>query len=112
MPMIGLFRRTPDGFTGKLETLTVEVAITLLPNDAGDAENAPDFRVHLGAEGHGPEVGAGWRRTGEKAGAYLSLIIDNPCFATPIHANRFQSGDDGDTHHLVWTRQARRDARG
>ena len=112
MSQIGLFTRTSDGFTGIVSTVSIEAALTLLPADHSDAENAPDFRVHLGADGEGSEVGAAWCRTGERAGAYLSLTIDDPSFAGPIHANLFQSNDGNDTHHLVWTRQPRREARG
>lgn len=108
MSQIGLFTRTSDGFTGIVSTVSIEAALTLLPADHSDAENAPDFRVHLGADGEGSEVGAAWCRTGERAGAYLSLMIDDPSFSGPIHANLFQSNDGNDTHHLVWTRQPRR----
>ena len=45
-------------------------------------------------DGDGPEIGAGWKRTGEKAGEYVSLVIDDPALAQPIRANLFQSGDD------------------
>ena len=41
------------------------------------------YRVHLG-DGDGPEIGAGWKRTGEKAGEYVSLVIDDPALAQPI----------------------------
>ncbi|MEG3125087.1 DUF736 domain-containing protein [Sphingomonas sp. GB1N7] len=100
MPQIGLFTRTSDGFTGIVSTMSLETALTLLPADHFDVDNAPDFRV-----------GAAWRRTGERAGAYLSLMIDDPSFAGPIHANLFQSNEGDGTHHLVWTRQSRRDSR-
>ncbi|WP_426265282.1 DUF736 domain-containing protein [Sphingomonas sp. PWP1-2] len=111
MPQIGLFTRTSDGFSGIVSTVSLEVELALLPADNFDADNAPDFRVHLGADGGGPEVGAAWCRTGERAGAYLSLMIDDPSFAGPIHANLFQSNDGNDTYHLVWTREPRRDGR-
>jgi uncharacterized protein (DUF736 family) len=111
MPHIGLFTRTPDGFTGTLRTLSLDCAVVLMRVDHGDAQNASDFRVLLGADGDGPEVGAAWCRTGERAGAYLSLMIDNPGFSRPIHANLFQTNDGSGAHHLVWSRQGRRDAR-
>ncbi|MDQ2764356.1 MAG: DUF736 domain-containing protein, partial [Pseudomonadota bacterium] len=63
MTQIGLFSRTPDGFTGRLDTLTLSVGLTLVTADHNDAENAPEFRVHLGEDSDGPEVGAAWRRT-------------------------------------------------
>jgi hypothetical protein len=46
-----------------------------------DAENAPDYRVHVSATSNdGPEIGAGWKRTGEKAGEYVSVLLDDPAF--------------------------------
>lgn len=111
MPQIGTFSRTSDGFTGILTTLSLDVALTLVPTDPSDTDTAPDFRVHRGTDGDGPEVGAAWRRTGERAGAYLSLQIDDPSFAGPIHANLFQTNDGSDAHHLVWSRQSRREPR-
>lgn len=52
-----------------------------MPATSSDAEYAPDYRVHLGDADAGPEVGAGWKRTGEKAGTYLSLVLDDPMLA-------------------------------
>ena len=45
-------------------------------------------------DGDGPEVGAGWKRTGEKAGDYVSLLLDDPALTQPIRANLFQSDDE------------------
>lgn len=111
MTQIGSFIRTADGFQGHLKTLTLNVDLCLVPADASEAENAPDFRVHLGADDQGLEVGAGWKRTGERAGAYVSIALDDPTFAQPVHANLFQSGRDGNDHFLVWNRPARREPR-
>ena len=43
----------------------------------------------------GPEVGAGWKRNGEKAGDYVSLHLDDPSLRQPIRANLFQADDQG-----------------
>ena len=60
----------------------------------------------------GPEVGAGWKRTGEKAGEYVSLLIDDPAFTQPIRANLFQSGRRVRSRfHLLWNRPSRREDR-
>ena len=79
-------------------------------NRNSETENAPDYRVHAGDE-DGPEVGAGWSRTGEKAGEYVSLQIDDPAFTQPIRANLFQSGNDRSAFHLLWTRPSKRENR-
>ena len=48
MAHIGNFTRTQDGYCGRLRTLTIDVELTLVPANAGDGENAPDFRIHAG----------------------------------------------------------------
>ena len=72
MPQIGEFTRTKNGYAGRIRTLSLDAEIVLIPAEHSDAENAPDYRVHLGDD-DGPEIGAGWKRTGEKAGDYVSL---------------------------------------
>src|SRR3546814_9557360 len=90
MPQIGEFTRTKNGYAGRIRTLSLDVEIALIPAEHTDAENAPDYRVHHGND-DGPEIGAGWKRTGEKAGDYVSLQIDDPALAQPIRANLFRS---------------------
>ncbi|MET3579919.1 uncharacterized protein (DUF736 family) [Mesorhizobium robiniae] len=102
MPQIGEFTRTKSGYSGHLRTLTLDVQLALVPAEPSDAENAPDYRVHLGDDGDGPEVGAGWKRTGEKAGEYLSLLFDDPLFTQPIRANLFRSDADNASWSLQW----------
>jgi uncharacterized protein (DUF736 family) len=111
MAHIGNFTRTQDGYYGRLRTLTIDVELTLVPANAGDGENAPDFRIHAGDSADGPEVGAAWKRTGEKAGAYVSLLIDDPVFTQPIRANLFQAEAKGSSFNLLWNRPAKRDER-
>ena len=45
MANIGTFTAEKDGFTGTLRTLTLNVKVKLVPNDKGDNDNAPDFRL-------------------------------------------------------------------
>ena len=103
MPQIGQFTAEKSGFVGRVHTLTLYRDITIVAAEPSDAENAPDYRIHHGAE-DGPEIGAGWKRTGEKAGSYVSLLIDDPAFVQPIRANLFQSGDDKTAWSLHWSR--------
>ncbi|WP_295809057.1 DUF736 domain-containing protein, partial [uncultured Nitratireductor sp.] len=73
-------------------------------------ENAPDFRIHIG-DRHGPEVGAAWKESGEKAGDYLSFQLDDPTLAQPIRANLFGSDDDETAWSLHWSRPKARGER-
>ena len=111
MSLIGEFTRTKSGYGGRIRTLALDAALVLVPAEHSDAENAPDYRVHLGDDSDGPEVGAGWKRTGEKAGEYVSLQLDDPTFAQPIRANLFQSADDKSAWGLHWNRPPKRGER-
>jgi uncharacterized protein (DUF736 family) len=108
MAHIGLFKRTSDGYAGSIRTLTLDRDVVIITAVARDADNAPDYRVLTGEV----EIGAGWKRTGERAGDYVSLVIDDPSFTHPIRANLFHLERDSDIFHLSWTRPARRDNRG
>jgi uncharacterized protein (DUF736 family) len=111
MAQIGTFKRTKTGLSGHIRTLALDAELILVPVDKRDAENAPDYRIHLGDDDGaevGPEVGAGWKHTGEKAGDYISLQLDDPTFAQPIRANLFQANEVGTAFALLWNRPPRR----
>ncbi len=110
MAQIGQFTRSKSGYSGRIQSLSLDAELVLVPAEHSDAENAPDYRIHLG-DGDGPEVGAGWKRTGEKAGDYVSLVIDGPVLTQPIRANLFQSGDDKSAWVLNWNRPPKRSER-
>jgi len=104
---IGSFFRTANGYEGIIETVTLDVRISIVAADPTDAEKAPDWRVHRG-DSEGPEIGAGWNETGERAGDYVSLRIDDPAdpaFAQPIRAALFQNTGDKSAWSLRWNRQ-------
>lgn len=109
MTCIGTFTKTRDGFAGRLQTLTLDRALTLVPAEPGDAHKAPDYRILAGEGDETFEVGAGWKHTGDKAGAFVAVVIDDPALVQPLRANLFQS--DKRTHVLMWQRAARRDAK-
>lgn len=109
MTPIGVFKPTQDGFEGRLTTLSLDVAITLVPASPSDAENAPDYRILAGDGEDSHEVGAAWKRVGEKAGAFVGLVIDDPAFARPLRANLFES--EPGRHVLTWSRPSRSKAK-
>jgi uncharacterized protein (DUF736 family) len=107
MPQIGQFTRDETGFIGNFGTLLLHQDIIIIPAEPSDAENPPDYRVHLfdGMSNEtGPEIGAGWKRTGEKAGEYVALLIDDPAFPHPIRANLFRDDEAGNAWSLHWSR--------
>ena len=107
---IGMFTREASGFTGQIHTLTLACDLAIIPAEPSETENAPDYRVHQGGD-EGPEVGAGWMRTGERAGEYVALVIDDPAFPHPIRANLFRDDDAGSAWSLHWSRPSKRDAK-
>ena len=110
MPQIGEFTRRKSGFAGHIRTLTLDLDVTLVPIDPGEAENAPDHRLFHGDGDLAREIGAAWTRSGEKAGEYLSVLIEDPMLAQPIRANLFRNGDSS-VWSLQWTRPPKRDGR-
>ncbi len=114
MPQIGTFTREETGFIGNLLTLLLVQDIIIVPAEPSDAENAPDYRVHVFdamSNETTAEIGAGWKRTGEKAGEYVALLIDDPTFPQPIRANLFRDDDGGAAWSLHWTRPVKRGER-
>ena len=110
MAQIGHFTRDKSGFTGRIQTRFFTHDLSLVPAESSDAENAPNFRVHLD-DADGPEIGAGWKRNGEKAGEYVSLVIDDPALQQPIRANLFRDDDAGAAWSLHWNRPKPREDR-
>ncbi|HCL3197334.1 TPA: DUF736 domain-containing protein [Pseudomonas aeruginosa] len=98
MANIGTFTAEKDGFTGQLRTLTLNVKVKLIPNDKGDSENAPDFRVQ--AAGH--DIGAAWKKVSKAERPYVSVTLDDPSFSATVYA-RLIENEDG-THDLIWSR--------
>jgi len=108
MPQIGSFTRETMGFVGYIHTFTLSRDVTLVPVEHSGAENAPDYRLYNGSA-DGPEIGAGWKRAGEKAGEYIALLIDDPALPQQIHANLFR--DDEASWSLHWNRAPKREVK-
>jgi uncharacterized protein (DUF736 family) len=114
MPQIGTFIRDESGFVGHLTTLNLNQDVIIVDAEPSDVENAPDYRVHVFdamTNETAAEIGAGWKRTGEKAGEYIAVLFDDPSFAQPIRANLFRDDGSGKDWSLHWTRTAKRDGK-
>lgn len=110
MPQIGQFTRERSGFVGRIRTVALDVKLAIVPVEPSDVENAPDYRIHI-CDDEGPEAGAGWKRSGERAGEYIALVIDDPALPQPIRANLFRDDDAGAAWSLHWSRPTKRDGR-
>lgn len=107
----GAFKSTPEGYSGRIRMFGIDEAVILVPAEPSEADNAPDYRIHLDEDG-GPEVGAGWKRVGEKAGDYVSIEIESPIFpGHTFRANLFRADDSGTTFNLSSNRPRPRDDR-
>jgi len=108
---IGSFHQDGDAFVGRIRTLTLDVALQLVPTGFTGHGRAPDWRIHLTDEGapdgSGPEVGSGWNHDG-KSGAFVTLQLDCPGFARPIRANLLRSNRSDEGHVLLWSPRLRR----
>lgn len=100
MATIGSFSAIPDGYTGTIRTLTVNVKAKIVANDQKKTEGAPDFRVYAGRA----ELGAAWKSqtNGDEPRHYLSVQLDDPSFPEPIRAALFE---DNGAAFLVWSRR-------
>lgn len=105
-----IFESTPGGYAGRVRLFGINEAIVLVALDPIDAENAPDYRVHLDDE-DGPDVGGAWKRVGERAGDYIALEIDSPLFPAAFRPVLFRADDNGRTFRLSWKRPRPRDDR-
>ncbi len=110
MTQIGQFTRNPSGFSGHIRTLMLSAELVIVAIVPSDTEGAPDYRVHLDTE-DGPEAGAGWKRTGERAGEFIALALDDPLLPQPIRANLFRDDDAGHAWSLHWNRPQKREGR-
>ena len=108
MAQIGTFTRTVDGYSGSIRTFTLDrEVIVIVPALASETDNAPNYRVFA----NDIEIGAGWKRTSDKAGEYVALLIDDPSFGQPIRANLFEVVRGGNAFQLIWSRPSRRSTR-
>ncbi|MBB6290665.1 uncharacterized protein (DUF736 family) [Pseudomonas sp. SJZ103] len=93
---IGTFTAEKGGFTGQFRTLTLNVKAKLIPNDKGDTENVPDFRLQ--AAGH--DIGAARKKISEAERPYVSVSLDDPSFPAMVYDRLIENG----THDLIWSR--------
>jgi len=98
---IGTFTNRDGKITGKIRTLTLDAALTFLPNENQTNADAPAYRIFGSNK---VELGAAWEKTAEATGRqYLSVRLADPTFAGPLYASLLEQ-EDG-THHLIWNRR-------
>lgn len=113
MSLIGVFSSTEDGFTGRIQTLLLDIEATLSPPQDASHENAPDYWITLGKAGdkdvNGARIGSARNRKTDEGRAFVSFVIDDPSLPAPIYAVLFPADASNKTHRLYWTRASRRE---
>lgn len=105
-----ILETTDSGYAGNIRLFGIDERIVLVAIEPGDAENAPDYRVHLDDE-DGPDIGGGWKHVGERAGDYIALEIDSPLFAAVFRPVLFRADEKGRALRLSWKRPRPREDR-
>ena len=103
MTQVGEFTKLKTGYSGRIRTLSFNIDVAIVTAETSETENAPDYRVHAESE-EGPEIGAGWKRSSDRAGDFVSIQLDDPTFPQPIRANLFRDDDAGKDWSLHWLR--------
>jgi uncharacterized protein (DUF736 family) len=111
--IIGNFTYNPaqDTYTGELATLSVPTrSLVFQPNEAkGDkARRQPHYRVVSSAKGGDVELGAAWKKHSDEGREYLSVTLADPALSQAVNCALVQSGDSGEAHILVWSRDTRK----
>lgn len=100
--VIGHFTPSKDGgWSGSVQTLTIDAKVRLVPNDNRDNEKAPAFRVFAGKS----RIGDAWaaRTNADEPKDYLQVTFDGPDLQEPFKAALFPSGE-GNEAQLIWRR--------
>ena len=105
--ILGTFTTAEYGYTGHIKSLRLDAALSIIAAAPSSTDNAPDWRVLLGNADTGIEIGAGWNRTGKRAGDYIALQIDDPALPRPLRANLIRAAQD-EQYQLLWSRPAAR----
>lgn len=103
--IIGRFRYDSgsDRFQGDLACLSFQVVdVTILACDM-PSDRQPDYLITAPTSCGNVEIGSAWKRTSERGTPYLSVALDAPLLAQPLHAALFFNAG-GDEAVLIWNR--------
>lgn len=97
--IIGKFTKNNAGYNGRIQTLTLSLAVSIEENGKKSKQTQPDF--HVFSDGH--EIGAAWKKTSQKQEEYLSVSLDDPAFPAALYCSLVKLEDAEQL--LVWERQ-------
>ena len=84
--IIGSFQSRDDGYVGRVDTLSLDVELSIVRAEPSETEGAPDWRVFLGNVRDGVEIGVGRTDIGS-LGLAIAIEIDDPALGVPLRAN-------------------------
>ncbi len=103
--IIGTFihDKTSDSFSGDIATLHFQFSpVEITPADKKH-EKGPDYRVTFDSAHGIVELGSVWKRTSQQGNDYLSVELDGPFLAQPLHVNMTMPKNGKST--MYWNRR-------
>jgi uncharacterized protein (DUF736 family) len=100
--IIGKFIQNGSSYSGNIATAGLaipEVHFTPVSPKRGDG---PDFVVVANRQAENFELGAAWAKVSKKDKPYLSVKLDGPTFAAPIHCALTRQNEG--SYALIWSR--------
>jgi len=101
-----------EELAGQIRTLDLDLAIRLVRlNDSPGGSHPSHCVLTRNRAGQEFQIGSAWRKTIQAAHRqgeeFLSIMLDDPTFATPLNVVAFKNGD-GETWNIVWRRRPER----
>ncbi|WP_260929130.1 DUF736 domain-containing protein [Novosphingobium sp. 9] len=104
---IGTFTPGNKAFAGRLQTLTLDLALRIVVLEGGTSAAAPDWRILAGEGRDEVEVGVAWNNTSAAGVAFLAVQLQCPALPRPIRARLLPPRDGNGDHVLHWSPRAR-----
>ena len=107
--IIGTFTEENGAYNGRINAFALNVdTFRILPAKTKQG-SGPDFIAYcFTKQGEEVEAGAAWRKTSKAGKAYLSVKLDSPALAEPIHCALTRQPNGG--FSLIWTRREKEEA--
>ena len=101
--IIGSFRNRGLGDVGRIQTLSVDVELSIEPAERTEAGGTPDWRIFLGKVKDGLEIGVGRTDFGS-LGLVIAVEIDDPALGAPLRAKLVCDSYRSGPLPLLWSR--------
>jgi uncharacterized protein (DUF736 family) len=96
-----------DTYAGEITTLTLQRSNVEFRPTGKTGDREPDYRIVQEHDGALVEFGAAWKRSSDRSGDFLSVMLDDPALPASLYAALFFSDRDSKAT-LVWQRQIKK----